>query len=335
MHCAPKLCRSDHSDQTQRKETLIISCERQSGKSRSVNMENREQDELREPTLEELGLHSHCLNCISKRCNVSVQPGVSCAHIYCPFKCGAYFHQCKADDHSELCPNVRMECLNSELGCQAIMRRALCIDHLQQCPAHVIMCGQSIAKDDYDSHFCTGHDHECEPVLGEWREQQRALLEAGGSERAAESDSKEKKEGDDITGNKAGSENEGETSDEKPSSVHKRGDPLHTVPWQLLRDEGQEEGELEGEEDIATSLTPVSPSPVSPAPDDEHLHLSLMPYRILQEIGLHLDRESLNELALTSHFFRDVAASLLRKKGLVETRWKKVDNKWIEDGKVS
>ncbi|XP_030841372.1 uncharacterized protein LOC115924009 [Strongylocentrotus purpuratus] len=304
-------------------------------------MEIQGQDELRDPTLEELGLHPHCLNCITKRCNVSVQPGVSCAHIYCPFKCGAYFHQCKADDHSELCQNVKTECLNSKLGCQAIMRRALCINHLQQCPAHVIMCGQSIARDDYESHFCDGHDHECEPVLGVWKEQRRALMlpaEEEGTAGLAEvgSKGKEKKEGDGGAGKKDETDSAGKKDeDAKSSSTPKPQDPLHTVPWQL-RDQGMEgEGEQDGEDETAPPLSPppLSPPPVLPSLD-ESVQLSLLPYGILQEIGLHLDRESLHELALTSLFFREVAASLLRKKGLVETRWKKEDDKWMEDGKI-
>ena len=28
-----------------------------------------------------------------------------------------------------------------------------------------------MAREDYEGHFCGEHDHQCEPVLGVWREQ--------------------------------------------------------------------------------------------------------------------------------------------------------------------
>lgn len=293
-------------------------------------MENEGQGhEEREPTLEELGLHSHCLNCILKRCNVSAEPGKSCSHIYCPFKCGAYFHQCKAEDHATLCPNVKTECISSSLGCQAVMRRALCISHLQQCPAHVVICGQSIARDDYEKHSCDAYNHTCEPMAGVWSDQWQAKSEGretqdqpdgqGSAEQpTGEKKKGEKKEGDETEGAEMGSKEESKS----PSMPQ---DPLNTVPWQLEEQPEDQEGEGQVQDE--------NPPPLSPLPDEPE-GLTSLPYSILQEIGLNLDRETLHELALTSHYLRQVAASLLRKKGLVETRWKREDGKWMENGRI-
>ena len=119
-----------------------------------------------------------------------------------------------------------------------------------------------------------------------------------------------------------------ETKSNEEASTTPR-DPLHTVPWQLSTAE-----ENEGEDgEPQTGDKGVGEAPLSPTPD-EPLHLGMLPYGVLQEIALLLDRETLHEVALTSHSLRELAASVLKKKGLVETRWKRVDGKWAEDGRV-
>ncbi|XP_072177528.1 uncharacterized protein [Diadema setosum] len=281
----------------------------------------------REPTLEELGLHSHCINCVLKRCHVSIQPGVSCSHMECPFSCGAYFHECKADDHSLLCPNVKIACVNSSLGCQTKVTRELFKVHLRHCPAHVIMCGHSVAADEMDSHYHGDHEKHCEPVLAERRKEWLERMEG----KVPDID---KLTIQDNTDQSVDSTDQGSSSAANKKEAHAKWDPLHTVPWQLRRDDEEAETENEGE----TPLSPTSPAPLSPAPfsplPEESLNLCQLPYGILQQISLYLNRETLHELALVSHFMRQVAASLLKKKGLVETKWKKVDGKWAEDGKI-
>uniref|UniRef100_A0A8C5WLL1 F-box only protein 30 n=1 Tax=Leptobrachium leishanense TaxID=445787 RepID=A0A8C5WLL1_9ANUR len=84
--------------------------------------------------------HSHCVNCISRRCMTRPEPGVSCDLIGCPHVCGAVFHSCKTDEHKILCPLERVPCLNDGFGCPFSVTRNKLAEHLQICPASVICC---------------------------------------------------------------------------------------------------------------------------------------------------------------------------------------------------
>ncbi|KAJ8270601.1 hypothetical protein GJAV_G00116980 [Gymnothorax javanicus] len=84
--------------------------------------------------------HSHCMNCISRRCMARPEPGVSCDLMSCALVCGAVFHSCKADEHRLLCPLERVPCLNSGFGCPFIVARNKLSEHLEVCPASVVCC---------------------------------------------------------------------------------------------------------------------------------------------------------------------------------------------------
>ncbi|KAM4771957.1 F-box only protein 30 [Rhinophrynus dorsalis] len=84
--------------------------------------------------------HSHCVNCVSRRCMTRPETGISCDLIGCPHVCGAVFHSCKSDEHRILCPLERVPCLNSGFGCPFIVTRNKLADHLQICPASVVCC---------------------------------------------------------------------------------------------------------------------------------------------------------------------------------------------------
>ncbi|XP_037698526.1 F-box only protein 30 isoform X1 [Choloepus didactylus] len=84
--------------------------------------------------------HSHCTNCVSRRCMARPEPGISCDLIGCPLVCGAVFHSCKADEHRLLCPLERVPCLNSDFGCPFTMARNKVAEHLEACPASVVCC---------------------------------------------------------------------------------------------------------------------------------------------------------------------------------------------------
>ncbi|XP_069462822.1 F-box only protein 30 isoform X2 [Ambystoma mexicanum] len=84
--------------------------------------------------------HSHCVNCISRRCMTRPEIGVSCNLIWCPLVCGAVFHLCKADEHRMLCPLERVPCLNSGFGCPSTVTRNKIAEHLNVCPASVVCC---------------------------------------------------------------------------------------------------------------------------------------------------------------------------------------------------
>eukprot|EP00095_Tigriopus_kingsejongensis_P008525 maker-scaffold81_size397536-snap-gene-0.19 protein:Tk08525 transcript:maker-scaffold81_size397536-snap-gene-0.19-mRNA-1 annotation:"low quality protein: f-box only protein 40" len=84
------------------------------------------------------GLHKHCVDCYSfKLC--SGDDG-ACEFIQCSTHCGAVFHGCKESEHLELCPNIRVPCLNAGNGCSLEMMRRDLGTHLETCPASVVMC---------------------------------------------------------------------------------------------------------------------------------------------------------------------------------------------------
>lgn len=84
------------------------------------------------------GLHKHCLSCYSfKFCSGGED---SCEFNQCLMKCGAVFHSCKAIEHMEICPMIRVPCLNEEFGCTMEMARRNLGVHLMKCPASVVMC---------------------------------------------------------------------------------------------------------------------------------------------------------------------------------------------------
>ncbi|KAM4694860.1 F-box only protein 30 isoform 1-T4 [Discoglossus pictus] len=84
--------------------------------------------------------HSHCVNCVSRRCMTRPETGVACDLVGCPHVCGAVFHSCKSDEHRLLCPLERVPCLNSGFGCPFVVSRNKQAEHLQICPASVICC---------------------------------------------------------------------------------------------------------------------------------------------------------------------------------------------------
>ncbi|XP_060609487.2 F-box only protein 30 [Anolis sagrei] len=93
-----------------------------------------------EPDTMEEHQHLHCVNCVSRRCMIRPEAGVSCDLIGCSMVCGAVFHSCKAEEHRLLCPLERVPCLNSGFGCPFIIARNKMAEHLETCPASVVCC---------------------------------------------------------------------------------------------------------------------------------------------------------------------------------------------------
>ncbi|XP_026051961.1 F-box only protein 40 isoform X2 [Carassius auratus] len=85
-------------------------------------------------------LHRHCETCFSRRCKASIEVSVSCMVINCRLLCGASFHMCKEDEHSLLCPNEKVPCLNAYYGCPFTLCRSRLAKHLEVCPASVVCC---------------------------------------------------------------------------------------------------------------------------------------------------------------------------------------------------
>uniref|UniRef100_A0A673KIV3 F-box protein 40, tandem duplicate 2 n=1 Tax=Sinocyclocheilus rhinocerous TaxID=307959 RepID=A0A673KIV3_9TELE len=74
------------------------------------------------------------------RCKASIEVSVSCMVINCRLLCGASFHMCKEDEHSLLCPNEKVPCLNAHYGCPFTMCHSRLAKHLEVCPASVVCC---------------------------------------------------------------------------------------------------------------------------------------------------------------------------------------------------
>ncbi|XP_026860412.2 F-box only protein 40 [Electrophorus electricus] len=85
-------------------------------------------------------LHRHCESCYSRHCRAPPEVSVSCMLINCRLLCGASFHMCKESEHTLLCPNEKVPCLNSCYGCPFTMSRSRLAKHLEVCPASVVCC---------------------------------------------------------------------------------------------------------------------------------------------------------------------------------------------------
>ena len=84
--------------------------------------------------------HHHCSSCYSSTC--STQP--ACPVVHCPLYCNVRLHACKLPDHlAEICPLQTVPCLNSCSGCPAQLPRHATGQHLEHCPASLVLCSQT------------------------------------------------------------------------------------------------------------------------------------------------------------------------------------------------
>ncbi|XP_030642163.1 F-box only protein 30b [Chanos chanos] len=109
--------------------------------------------------------HVHCMSCVSRRCMMRPEPGVSCDLITCPLVCGAVFHICKMQEHRFLCPLERVPCLNCSFGCPFVLARCKMAEHLEVCPAGVVCCTMEwnrwpVNDEDYRSYERLSRDAE-------------------------------------------------------------------------------------------------------------------------------------------------------------------------------
>ncbi|XP_046581681.1 F-box only protein 30-like [Haliotis rubra] len=84
--------------------------------------------------------HVHCEGCVSRHCAVKADYTTSCPMAVCEVGCGARFHQCLQSEHSSLCPDERVACINFLYGCPLVMQRKKLGIHLEVCPASVLCC---------------------------------------------------------------------------------------------------------------------------------------------------------------------------------------------------
>ncbi|GMS96939.1 hypothetical protein PENTCL1PPCAC_19114, partial [Pristionchus entomophagus] len=83
---------------------------------------------------------SHCDHCFSTSCSFT-----SCSIFECDL-CYAPMHQCKQDDHREICRVEMVPCLNSSFGCPLTIRRSFLSHHLAICPASVVSCSHERSR---------------------------------------------------------------------------------------------------------------------------------------------------------------------------------------------
>ena len=83
----------------------------------------------------------------------------------CIHECGVIAHQCKMQDHEEVCTNKTVPCINAIHGCEAVMRRNEVREHLAHCPA-----GNSEMRELQESSLA-----ECEQGCGSFVHQYDAM----------------------------------------------------------------------------------------------------------------------------------------------------------------
>ena len=105
--------------------------------------------------MEEIHRHQHCLECISRECDV-----LECIMVNCIHGCGVVAHQCKMGDHEEVCTNKMVPCINAINGCDAIMPRVEVREHLARCPANSKMREQQKSSLAECEHGCGSLVHQ-------------------------------------------------------------------------------------------------------------------------------------------------------------------------------
>lgn len=81
--------------------------------------------------------HSHCNTCIKINKCIHNQ---NCAIVACELNCGFRFHACKMAEHRLLCANEKVACINAGNGCPVMLIRYQRAQHLETCPASVVIC---------------------------------------------------------------------------------------------------------------------------------------------------------------------------------------------------
>ncbi|KAI6244217.1 hypothetical protein M3Y99_00094800 [Aphelenchoides fujianensis] len=126
--------------------------------------------------------HPHCLRCFDASC-----PSVECPLVGCP-QCRVPMHECKMEDHREVCPLEWRPCLLEAYGCAKKIRRDHVAVHLLHCSAFVIRCNFT-----WDRRFFStvvarrfkkavkGVDREEAALVGSSDELDRVDVEVGGA----------------------------------------------------------------------------------------------------------------------------------------------------------
>ena len=71
--------------------------------------------------IQAMSQHSHCQNCFKTNCKITRQSQDACVMMKCC--CGFKLHECKIEDHLELCDKVKVACINQAFGCELFLRR--------------------------------------------------------------------------------------------------------------------------------------------------------------------------------------------------------------------
>lgn len=80
--------------------------------------------------------HQHCDQCYRSYCSDSS----ACPIINCRHGCLARMHECKRDDHDNVCQYYFMPCLNAIYGCPMTIQRGQMTRHINECSASVVVC---------------------------------------------------------------------------------------------------------------------------------------------------------------------------------------------------
>ena len=273
--------------------------------------------------------HKHCESCVSLGCTRRN----GCPVVQCKNLCGFSMHGCKTKEHtSELCPRSLVPCVNAVYGCEQTMERRKLANHVQHCPASVLICkfpvtsrtdGQNVElspserlasvtrdpcqllvrRDELSGHIQTYHlAILCAPLLF-----RRCPLARYGCEHWQPTL---------VPGP------EGTSIDVKSQClfVHGQDSECHAELTAFQAEQRRKQKEL------------AMYGYAVPASTDSFEQL---PSELLIKIGGFLDSLSLWSLSQTSYYMKEVCNKLVTKKGITVSAWEKQGSLWVQGPKVS
>lgn len=84
-------------------------------------------------------IHKHCASCFTEKCAYIIKGSDGCEMTSCK-NCEKHLHACKLDDHTYVCSETIVPCINKENGCESKIHRSQMHAHMKTCPANVVVC---------------------------------------------------------------------------------------------------------------------------------------------------------------------------------------------------
>uniref|UniRef100_A0A183BZL9 TRAF-type domain-containing protein n=1 Tax=Globodera pallida TaxID=36090 RepID=A0A183BZL9_GLOPA len=290
--------------------------------------------------------HKHCVSCFKSCCS-----SAECAMCNCP-DCGVRMHICKLEDHREggVCLRAMSACPNALYGCTARMRRHALNEHIQHCPASLLLCpftrnrhfvstraktmlkriarGSSTPKATPSSSVVVHdlqHGHACPPDIALAHVDQLTLEQSfrlSRSKRLSLGVALRRQELEQLLENNNNNRQELEQLLENNNNNYNN---IIDGKHFKMHGDGVKEEEEEDSSEEETKITPMPLSRCRPLPssgttttkfDEQCDHFFVL-------LGPFLDDASLRSLSTTCRRLRHILPTLLRNRLSVELRWEK------------